>query len=49
MQRAGNYVEANPQNRFGRHSYRLSDFGLSEEILEEHFSGYRRKYAIPFE
>ena len=49
VQRAGSYIEANPQNRFGRHSYRLSDFGLSEEIIEEHFSGYRRKYAIPFE
>ena len=47
--RAETYIEANPQNRFGRHSYGLSDFGLSEEIIEENFSGYREKYAIPFE
>ncbi len=48
-QRAENYIEANPQDRFGRHSYGLSDFGLSEEMIEEYFSGYREKYAIPFE
>ncbi len=46
---AGTYIEANPQNRFGRHAYRPGDFGLSEEIIEESFSAYRRKYAIPFE
>ena len=49
VQRAENYIEANPQNRFGRHSYCLSDFGLSEAIIEEHFSHYREKYGIPFE
>ena len=49
VQRAENYIEANPQNRFGKHAYGLSDFGLSEEIIEENFSGYREKYAIPFE
>jgi len=43
------YIEANPQNRFGRHSYFLGDFGLSEAIIEEHFSDYREKYCIPFE
>ena len=48
-QRAENYMVANPQNRFGRHSYGLSEFGLSEEIIEENFSGYRERYAIPFE
>ena len=49
VRRAESYIEANPQHRFGRHAYRLSDFGLSEEIIEEHFSDYREKYAIPFE
>ena len=49
VQRAERYIEANPQNRFGRHSYRLSDFGLSEKIIDDNFSGYRRKYAIPIE
>lgn len=47
--KAGEYTQANQQNRFGRHAYRLSDFGLNEEIIEENFSNYREKYAIPFE
>lgn len=42
-------VEANPQNRFGRHIYRLGDFGLSEHDVDEAFAGYREHYAIPFE
>ena len=49
VQRAKRYIQANPQHRFGRHSYCLSDFGLSEAMIEENFSGYRDKYAIPFE
>jgi len=49
VQRAERYIQANPQHRFGRHSYRLGDFGLSEAMIEENFSGYREKYAIPFE
>ena len=43
------YMKRNPQNRFGRHVYHLSDFGLSEEIIEDYFSFYREKYEIPFE
>ncbi len=42
-------VEANPQNRFGRHNYRLEDFGLSEQAVDEAFSAYRQRHAIPFE
>ena len=42
-------MEANPQNRFGRHIYRLGDFGLSEHDVDEAFAGYREHYAIPFE
>ena len=49
VRRAERYIAANPQNRFGRHSYRLDDFGLSEQVVEENFSGYRERYAIPFE
>ncbi len=47
--KAGEYTQANRQNRFGRHAYRLSDFGLNEEIIEHNFSIYRQKYTIPFE
>ena len=46
---AGAFMKKNPQNRFGRHVYHLSDFGLSEEIIEDHFSFYREKHKIPFE
>ena len=42
-------MEANPQNRFGRHIYRLGDFGLCEQDVDEAFAGYREHYAIPFE
>ena len=49
VRRAERHLQANQQNRFGRHAYRLSDFGLNEEIIEENFSNYREKYAIPFE
>ena len=49
MQEAEKYMQANPQNRFGKHAYRLSDFGLDEGIVEENFSSYREKHAIPFE
>ena len=46
---AARCLEANPQNRFGRHIYRMSDFGLSEQIVDEAFAPYRKKHAIPFE
>ena len=40
---------ANPQNRFGKHVYRMGDFGLSEQIVDEAFAPYRKRYAIPLE
>ena len=46
---AARCLQANPQNRFGRHVYRLSDFGLSEQMVDEGFSSYREQHAIPFE
>ena len=49
VQQAKTFMKINPQNRFGRHVYHLSDFGLSEEIIEDYFSFYREKYEIPFE
>jgi len=47
--RAAQCMQANPQNRFGKHVYRLGDFGLSEHDVDEAFAGYREHYAIPFE
>ena len=46
---ATRYLEANPQNRFGTHNYRLADFGLSEQVMDEAFAVYRKAHAIPFE
>lgn len=46
---ADQYMAANPQNRFGRHHYRLEHFGLSEQVMDETFAAYREAYAIPFE
>ena len=46
---AARCIEANPKDRFGRHTYRLGDFGLSEQLVDEGFASYRERYAIPFE
>ena len=46
---AERYIEAHPQDRFGRHAYRSMDFGLTDEAIDELFSFYREKHAIPFE
>ncbi|MCY3786655.1 MAG: sulfotransferase, partial [bacterium] len=42
-------LEANPQNRHGRHIYRLDDFGLSGQVVDDAFASYRQRHAIPFE
>ena len=47
--KAEQYLRANPQHRFGRHAYRLEDFGSSREAVDEAFASYREKHAIPFE
>ena len=49
VETAEQYLKANPQNRFGRHSYRLDDFGLDEETIDRAFSAYRARHAIPVE
>ena len=46
---AERYLAANPQNRFGKHDYRLEHFGLSKQVMDETFAAYREAYAIPFE
>lgn len=37
------------KNKYGRHSYRLDDFGLTEDQIERDFGSYRKRYGIPFE
>jgi len=39
------WLEENPQGRFGKHSYDLEQFGLSEEILRPHFEKYFSVHA----
>ena len=46
---AEQYVAVNPQNRFGKHNYRLEHFGLSQQAMDETFAAYREAYEIPFE
>ncbi|MXZ77738.1 MAG: sulfotransferase [Acidimicrobiia bacterium] len=46
---AEQYAAANPQNRFGKHNYRLEHFGLSQQAMDEAFAAYREAYDIPFE
>ena len=37
------------QHRYGRHVYRLDDFGLTRESVQQCFSFYRREYRVPHE
>ena len=46
---AERYKRANLRNRFGRHAYRLDDFGLSEKMVDEAFSSCREKHESPIE
>ncbi len=41
--------QRNRKDKYGRHSYRLQDFGLSPEIVHEKFADYREFFAIPVE
>jgi len=42
-------TQRNVQNKYGRHRYRLEDFGLSNESIDFEFAFYRKRYDIPFE
>jgi hypothetical protein len=39
----------NPKDKHGKHSYRLSDFGLSRDAVEAGFAAYRARYGIRHE
>ena len=38
-----------PQHKYGRHAYSLSDFGLGEADVERELAAYRALYAVPIE
>jgi hypothetical protein len=40
------YVDAHPKGQFGRHSYRLEEFGLDGDALAERFGRYSRQHDV---
>ncbi len=42
------WIKFYPRNKYGSHSYSLSDYGLTTEKVEEAFGEYRAQYNIPF-
>lgn len=42
-------LSENPKDRFGKHQYQLSDFGLDVCAIEREFGAYRKMYNIPIE
>ncbi|MDI2130648.1 sulfotransferase family protein [Yinghuangia seranimata] len=43
------HTQENKQHKFGRHTYALDDFGLTDEWVNDRFAAYREAYGIPFE
>lgn len=43
------WIGDNPQDKFGRHEYKLAEFGLSKEKLEPLFERYLGRYEIEME
>ncbi len=43
------WVDANPQDKFGRHEYRLGQYGLSKEQLEPLFERYLSRFDVELE
>ena len=41
--------QRNVQHRYGKHVYRLEDFGLTKDDIEREYAFYRRRYGIPYE
>ena len=42
-------MQRNVKDRHGRHHYTLEQFGLSPELVNAHYAGYREAFAIPVE
>ena len=40
-------MDYNPQNKHGKHSYTLEEFGLSAKWVRDHFKEYTDRFAIP--
>lgn len=48
-QRMRAWLAANPQHKYGRHRYRLDDFGLDRTALGASFAAYRARFALSAE
>ena len=44
-----NSRQSNRQNRHGKHSYTLEEFGLSRDEVESSYARYRKRFNIPHE
>jgi hypothetical protein len=42
----GRWIADNPQGKFGRHEYRLAEFGLEPEKVRETFAEYLAQYDV---
>jgi hypothetical protein len=40
------WLAENPQNKHGKHTYSLADWGLSRKDLEPYFSDYLRAHPV---
>lgn len=47
--RMRNFLAENPQNRFGRHRYTLSSFGLDRHAERERYRNYKARFDVPDE
>ncbi len=43
------WVDDNPQGKFGRHEYKLAQFGLTKTQLEPMFEAYLKRYPVEME
>ncbi len=40
------WIDANPQGKFGRHEYKLAEFGLTADQMRENFADYLAAYDV---
>ncbi|MGE3690717.1 MAG: sulfotransferase [Novosphingobium sp.] len=40
------WIDANPQGKFGRHEYRLAEWGLTADHIRARFEGYLAEYEV---
>jgi hypothetical protein len=43
------FMRHRPQDLYGRHVYRLEDFGMQPAAIDERFARYRQRYGVEFE